>query len=182
MWINLFILTTGLHVFHHTHHDHTWFGKECKRYQMSSARLLIGGSHTHTHTHTLSASKCWSFLAGCAAGVFLITPLLTVHRINHQILDSVFSLWSGSRGEVVGGREAAADSWNSPAVCLAVCCCCCCWGQFAVFLTQAGNTANCSCFSESEKRERKKKITYSLELWQHCFTHRSSPVLVHLQS
>ena len=59
MWINLFILTTGLHVFHHTHHDHTWFGKECKRYQMSPARLLIGGSHTHTHFQPPSADHFW---------------------------------------------------------------------------------------------------------------------------
>ena len=181
MWINLFILTTGLHVFHHTHHDHTWFGKECKRYQMSSARLLIGGSHTHTHTHTFSLQ------------VLIISGWLCCRSVSHHPTLDSSSYQSSDLGEcflpLVG--EQRRGRWRSRSGGRFLEFTCCLSGCLLLLLLlgsvcSISHTGRKYCKLQlllwKWKERKKKKITYSLELWQPCFTHRSSPVLVHLQS
>lgn len=72
-------------------------------------------------------------------------------------------------GIIWGQKVAGDDSRNLPAVC--------CWGQFAVFLTQAGNTAKCSCFSEHTRHTPSFTHTFvQLFLLGHCFDFIVQPI------
>lgn len=71
--------------------------------------------------------------------------------------------------KIIIKKVAGDDCRNSPAVC--------CWGQFAVFLTQAGNTAKCSCFSEHTRHTPSFTHTFvQLFLWGHCFDFTVQPI------
>lgn len=108
-----------------------------------------------TCTHTLTLSFQAQIDSGdlCRWTCVSHHTLLTIHCINHENLgESSLSpcCWEGEerRREVITGQSSGGFQELN---CCCCCCCCCRWGQFAEFLTQAGNSANCIWFCETEK-------------------------------
>lgn len=134
---------------------------------MSPVRLLIGGSHTHTHTFSLR--------------VLIISVWLCCRSVSHHPALDSSSYQSSDLGECflppVG--EQRRGRWRSRGgggfleftCCLSVAAAAAAAGVSLQYFSHRQEILQTAAASLKVKR-KKKKITYSLELWQHCFTHR----------